>query len=328
MAVAAPSPTEIKDSTTPTSLWTTGLVGGVYVLAALAVVFIGVPQLWEMSINSWFVNNLGNFPNATARMLVQIAAAVGLYVFGIALCPNPPKGIRGSIFMGISTIITAFFLVRAFFMILERMAAKFEFAQSLSLLFVGFCLFLFYKFLISDRFVRWSIALEEAGWFDFKSYKRNQGVKVRRFTILGVILLLGSGVYTMVHNNIITVHDWALALPFTNASVTVLPNAQWTIPILLSGLVIWFAWRVVNFPTFADFLIATEAEINKVSWTPKARLIQDTIVVLITVFIITMFLFVVDIFWGWLLSREMVNVLPSDEETKKNITKQVNTNEY
>ena len=27
-------------------------------------------------------------------------------------------------------------------------------------------------------------------------------------------------------------------------------------------LVIWFSWRLVNWPTFADFLIATEAEIN------------------------------------------------------------------
>ena len=33
-----------------------------------------------------------------------------------------------------------------------------------------------------------------------------------------------------------------------------------------------------------DFLIATEAEMNKVSWTTRKRLVKDTIVVLVTVF--------------------------------------------
>ncbi len=32
---------------------------------------------------------------------------------------------------------------------------------------------------------------------------------------------------------------------------------------------LWLAWRVVNVPSFADFLIATEAELNKVSWTTR-----------------------------------------------------------
>jgi preprotein translocase SecE subunit len=86
----------------------------------------------------------------------------------------------------------------------------------------------------------------------------------------------------------------------------------------------------VNYPVFADFLIATEAEINKVSWTPRARLIQDTIVVLASVVIITLFLFVVDVFWGWILSRQVVGILPSDEEQAKtlNNTRQINTSEY
>jgi len=58
-------------------------------------------------------------------------------------------------------------------------------------------------------------------------------------------------------------------------------------------------------------LIATEAEMNKVSWSTRRRLYQDTIVVLVTLAIMTLFLFVVDMFWGWLLSRSIVGVLPS-----------------
>ncbi len=62
-------------------------------------------------------------------------------------------------------------------------------------------------------------------------------------------------------------------------------------------------------PVFADFLIATEAEMNKVSWTTRRRLIQDTIVVLVTVFLMTMFLFLVDIMWIQILSWPYVGVL-------------------
>ena len=83
------------------------------------------------------------------------------------------------------------------------------------------------------------------------------------------------------------------------------------VPILLALLTLWLGWRLVNVPTFAEFLIATEAEMNKVSWTPKRRLAQDTVVVLTTTLILALFLLVVDLFWGWLLSRETVGVLPA-----------------
>mgnify|MGYP003579247066 CR=1 FL=1 len=43
------------------------------------------------------------------------------------------------------------------------------------------------------------------------------------------------------------------------------------------------------------------------SWSSRKRLVQDTIVVLVTVVLMTLFLLLVDMFWGWLLST----VLPS-----------------
>ena len=90
-----------------------------------------------------------------------------------------------------------------------------------------------------------------------------------------------------------------------------------SLAVLLFGLTLWFAWRVVNLPTFAEFLIATEAEMNKVSWTSRRRLYQDTIVVLVTTLLLTLFLLVVDLFWGWLLSRSVVGVLPPPATGKK-----------
>ena len=67
--------------------------------------------------------------------------------------------------------------------------------------------------------------------------------------------------------------------PRVEGGVTYLPDLQFTVPLILIAATLWFAWRAVNYPTFGDFLIATEAEINKVSWTREA-LIRDTIVVL------------------------------------------------
>jgi preprotein translocase subunit SecE len=82
-----------------------------------------------------------------------------------------------------------------------------------------------------------------------------------------------------------------------------LPAARFSVPLILSLLSFWLAYRVVNYPTFADFLIATEAELNKVSWTTRKRLIQDTIVVLVTVILLTVFLFVVDQIWAYTLTK-------------------------
>jgi preprotein translocase SecE subunit len=60
---------------------------------------------------------------------------------------------------------------------------------------------------------------------------------------------------------------------------------------------------------FADFLIATEAEVNKISWPTRKSVVQDTIVVLTTVFLLTVFLFVVDLAWGYILGSKWVGIL-------------------
>jgi len=103
------------------------------------------------------------------------------------------------------------------------------------------------------------------------------------------------------------------------ASIPLLPGVKFTLPILLLAGSIWLAWRVVNLPTFADFLIATEAEMNKVSWTTQKRLVQDTIVVLATLFLMAVFLFAMDWTWKVVLSWEKIGVLyiPPEQEDKQ-----------
>jgi preprotein translocase SecE subunit len=140
--------------------------------------------------------------------------------------------------------------------------------------------------------------------------------------MIGILLLGCSGVYTMISHETLPSGDWKLRLPFlfnednTHKTLSLLSDLRYTGPILLIGATIWFAWRVVNMPVFADFLIATEAEMNKVSWTPWRKLVQDTIVVLVTTALLTAFLLIIDLFWGWLLS-DIVGVLPGKSAVPK-----------
>ena len=69
----------------------------------------------------------------------------------------------------------------------------------------------------------------------------------------------------------------------------------------------WFIFRLVQFPPFVEFLIATEAEMNKVSWTSRDDLYRATTVVLSTVVLMAVFLFGVDFLWSNLL--QIVGVL-------------------
>jgi len=104
--------------------------------------------------------------------------------------------------------------------------------------------------------------------------------------------------------------------PVEFQTLTILPSVKFTVPLLLVVGTLWLAFRVVNYPTFADFLIATEAELNKVSWTTGRRLRQDTIVVLATVVLLTVFLFVVDILWVQIMQTVGVIRVPTTTEAK------------
>jgi preprotein translocase SecE subunit len=111
-----------------------------------------------------------------------------------------------------------------------------------------------------------------------------------------------------------------LALPETTtdyATLTLLPNVRFTLPPLLFALGLWLSWRLVNMPVFADFLIATEAELNKVSWTTRKRLMQDTVVVLVTVALLAIFILITDTVWFQALSWDVIGVLQVDKNAKK-----------
>ena len=71
--------------------------------------------------------------------------------------------------------------------------------------------------------------------------------------------------------------------------------------LLLAGW--WFSYRVVNWPRFADFLIAVEAEMSKVSWPTQTELFRSSLVVIFLIFSLATVLFGFDLFWQFTFQK-------------------------
>ena len=125
--------------------------------------------------------------------------------------------------------------------------------------------------------------------FQTNIYKRSQGRISRQITFATVAIVLASGC-------------WRLSLEFETLEWNWVRAANLTgfyywFPGLLCLGALWTAYRIVNVPVFADFLIAVEAEMNKVSWPTRGELVRSSIVVLFTIFFFAVILFGFDFFW-------------------------------
>ena len=115
-------------------------------------------------------------------------------------------------------------------------------------------------------------------------YKPMQGRYARIYTAVGLGVVLLVGLWRLFE----TLNDYATTTRF-GVPATV-------------GLVLgWVLFRLLQYPPFVEFLIATEAEMNKVSWTSREDLYRATSVVLVTVTLMAVFLFGVDWLWSVLL---------------------------
>jgi preprotein translocase SecE subunit len=467
MAVAVKNTPEVDSASLLDRMPVAALAGTAYVLGTLGIVFYLLPSLWQ--ITGW-----GGAVALVVRGLLQLAALAALLVFGVRLLgPKAATGVRAGIFVGLVGFLLILLLTRWASVWIEYLS--FErglFSASVGAILtvaVGVVLLaLAGRLFLRDRTERFLVSLEEQGWFSAKSYKALQGMRVRRGTIFGILLLVGAGIWTMLSHATLRKGspDWQLNVPFTGRvivdnpgdvkdelnerfpgkdltpssisdpasyvlnpsafvkvekvndardlqagqvvprslfeqtvqrltaakktpptgetpnllvldrhelkeinrtkspsnfvkiiepgsskfqadeivprsqfdetvkeikkengiepqagapqgasgpltyrTLTLLPSVQFTVPLLMLAAALWLAWRVVNVPAFADFLIATEAEMNKVSWTTQRRLIQDTIVVLVTVVLMAFYLFSMDVIWKSILSWHPIGVL-------------------
>ncbi len=118
-------------------------------------------------------------------------------------------------------------------------------------------------------------------------YKRNQGRRVRQWTAVGVALVIVLGAHSLYNNLLAEVKSQPVRLG---------------IPLAIAAAGIWFAYRLVNYPRFADFLISVQAEMDKVMWAGKRELVRSTIVVLVNMVLIAMLLIVFDAIWASLFT--------------------------
>ncbi|HMF11051.1 MAG TPA: preprotein translocase subunit SecE [Gemmataceae bacterium] len=533
MTVAVRNTPEISTGNLFDRLALASLAGVVYVIGAVAIVVKGLPALW------W--NYLGlsqqSFPAWALLIVAMLATAAGLvYVGGKLLGPHPPAGTRAGIFVGLLGVLLIGWIVRWIAGVLEGWSFdKGWFSQpvaiGIALAIAAVLLLAFARLLFKPGFESFLRHCEDQGWFHAVSYKASQGLKVRRGTMLGVIILVGSGVWSYERSLQSGADAWTVDIPFTGTftvrergdaarapgldvdwganvrildpgdwpefqanqvvsrdaldkvraaldngvkiragdadrfkedndfvdrqalivskqafdrvqkevsernpgekiasftpklpvaadvldryyakqvngelqsdfvrvanaagafkkgdvapvkefdslkaqrqseidkleeearqlnekdspepvqarrkqeeadrlkglmpkaepptpmegavqfqTLTLVPAVRFVMPLVLGALALWFSWRLVNLPPFADFLIATEAELNKVSWTPRRRLVQDTIVVLVTTLLITFFLLFADLIWSQLLTR--VGVLRAPKETSADV---------
>jgi preprotein translocase SecE subunit len=504
MAVAVKNPPTVPGTSPLDRMAVVSLVGTGYVLVSLGIVFGALPYLWAT------LTGLTGIGGQVVLGLIMLAFAAGLGILGVRLYgANRPVGSRAGIAAGLVGALLVLLLTRWASMWLEywvlvnhwlgdSRTVGLAITAAVGAALLGGLGYAFFR----PEVEKWLVRIEGQGWFNAAPYKGQQGQRVRRGTILGILLIAGSGVYTMLNNGFLSrlPDRWALNVPFTGAvaveepgdagpllkalpaqdkdqllivapgasgfekgavvtqaafrgalrtaidkaavldqatrdwlnkqienkdvteilnlngssdgvlaaagpsalvtlpppglpaaqlrlnqfalrtvndqlragyvrvtdpgytnlrrgevvprpkyeeeaakvsdeekpkaaapfaaagpvayqSLTLLPALQYTLPLLLIAGALWLAWRVVNYPAFADFLIATEAELNKVSWVTRSRLIQDTIVVLVTTVLLALFLFLMDQTWRVVLSWKPIGVLQinQDQSEQKNV---------
>ncbi len=124
------------------------------------------------------------------------------------------------------------------------------------------------------------------------TYKPSQGWNARLWTGIGLGLIVAAGLYRFYQTFLVDQYTVTVAF---------------TVPVVIGVVLAWILFRILHYPPFAEFLIATEAEMNKVSWTNWNELKRATAVVLVTVLVMSVFLFGVDLVWSRLL--QLIGVL-------------------
>ena len=117
-------------------------------------------------------------------------------------------------------------------------------------------------------------------------YKRTHGKLTRQVTCIVIWVVFALGAWRL--------YDFMLNVPQVY---------RYAVPTVVLAAGLWIGYRTVNNPTFADFLIAVEAEMNKVSWPTQAELIRASLVVIILIFGLTMVLFFYDLILSWILVK-------------------------
>ena len=116
----------------------------------------------------------------------------------------------------------------------------------------------------------------------FEIYKRGQGKYTRIVTFVATMVIVVIGVALL--------SQMLAAYALTRA-----PWVRFGVPTVLTAAAAVLLFWIVNKPSAADFMIATEGEMKKVSWSSRKEVVGSTKVVIITTVILASILFGVDL---------------------------------
>ncbi|MFH1719004.1 MAG: preprotein translocase subunit SecE [Planctomycetota bacterium] len=130
----------------------------------------------------------------------------------------------------------------------------------------------------------------------FDIYKRGQGKYTRLCSGFALALVVGLGCLRLFSK--LEAASWGLSNKATLWIATMVPAGLF---VALALVIFWLA----NKPSIADFMIAAEGEMKKVSWSSRQEITVSTFIVIVVVVIMAVLLGATDIgfrtFFTWLL---------------------------
>lgn len=125
----------------------------------------------------------------------------------------------------------------------------------------------------------------------FDIYKRGQGKYTRLATAFAGLIIAGSGCMQLYKK--LEAHDLSMWV-------------ETMIPVGLFGVLGGLIFMLVNKVTVADFMIAAEGEMKKVSWSSRSEIMVSTFIVIMFVFLMAVLIggsdFLFFHFFTWLLT--------------------------
>jgi preprotein translocase subunit SecE len=132
----------------------------------------------------------------------------------------------------------------------------------------------------------------------FEIYKRGQGKYTRLCSAAGAAAIAALGCLQLYKK--LLAASLGLSPKATLWVATMVPVA---LLVVLAALIFW----LVNKPLVANFMIAAEGEMKKVSWSSRKEIVVSTSVVIVVVIILAVFLGLTDIIFE-LLFREIIGI--------------------
>ncbi|MHC4272020.1 MAG: preprotein translocase subunit SecE [Planctomycetota bacterium] len=135
----------------------------------------------------------------------------------------------------------------------------------------------------------------------FGIYKTGQGKYTRMCSALGFGLIVAIGCYRLYDT--LRMVDTGL-----NQRTELWINTM--VPAVLFAILAFLIFKLINKPTIADFMIAGEGEMKKVSWSSRKEIVASTVIVIIVVILMAVLLGLADLlfrmFFNWLLIDSQV----------------------